>query len=65
MPENSKYKLCSNIEEIFNHIECKKLAPKKYSTKYEWVGKVMNWDLFKGLKFEHADYGICPNHTQS
>ena len=34
---------------MINHIisECSKLAKKKYKTKYDWVMKVVNWELCK------------------
>ena len=37
-----------------NHI-INKLAPKHYMTKYDWVEKVIHWELHKRLKFDHAD----------
>ena len=40
--------------ETINHIvsECSKLAQKEYKSRFDWVGKVMNWKLFKRLKFD-------------
>ena len=35
--------------------ECSKLAQKKYKSRYDWVGKVVHWELCKGLKFDPAD----------
>ena len=29
-------------------------AQKKYKTKHHWVGKVINWELCKKLKFDHT-----------
>ena len=28
---------------------------KKYKAKHAWVGKVIHWELYQGLKFDHAD----------
>ena len=35
--------------------ECNKLAPKEWKTRYEWVGKIIPWELYKKLKFDHTD----------
>ena len=32
--------------------ECGKLA-QEYKTRYDWVGKVIHWELCKKLKFYH------------
>ena len=39
---------------MVNHMisECSKLAPKDYKTRYDWVGKVIHWELCKRLKFD-------------
>ena len=31
-----------------------KLAQKKYKTRYDWMGKVIYWELCKRLKFEQV-----------
>ena len=55
--QNSKCKLCGERDETINHIisECSKLAQKEYKTKHDWVGKVIHWELYKKLKFYHAN----------
>ena len=42
---------------MINHVisECSKLAPKKYKTRHDWVGKVINWELYKKFKFDHTN----------
>ena len=35
-------------------IECSKLTQKECKTWHDWVGKVIDWELCKRLKFEHA-----------
>ena len=54
--QNSKSRLCRNIDETINHIirEYSKLAQKEYKTKYDCVGKLRRWDLCKKLKFDHS-----------
>ena len=41
---------------MINHTVCKcsKVAQKEYKTKYDWVGKVIHWDLGRRLKFDHS-----------
>ena len=55
--QNSKCRLCSDRDETINHIisECSKLAQKKYKAKHGWVGKVINWEMCKKFKFDHAN----------
>ena len=54
MQQNSKCRLCGKRNEMINHIinECSKLQQKK-SPVYDWVGKVIHWELCKKLKFDH------------
>ena len=42
--QNSKCRLCSDRDEMINHIinECFKLAQKEYKTIHDLVGKVIN-----------------------
>ena len=41
-------------DETVNQIsEYSKLAQKEYKTRYDWVGKVIYWELCKRLKFNH------------
>ena len=30
------------------------MQQREYKTRYDWVGKVINWDLCKKLNFEHT-----------
>ena len=34
-----------------------KIAPKEYTRRHDWVGKVIQWELCKKLKFDHANKG--------
>ena len=49
---NSKCRLCGDRDETINHIisVCSKLAQKEYKTRYEWVGKVIHWEMCKKFK---------------
>ena len=55
--QNSKCRLCSDRDETINHIisECNKLAQKEYKTRYDWVGKVIHWEMGKKFKFDHTN----------
>ena len=50
-------KLCGERDETINHIisECSKLAQKEYKTRHDWVGKVIHWELYKKLEFDHTN----------
>ena len=48
--------VCSDSDEMFNELmtsECSKLAQKKYKDWYNYVWKVIQWKLCKGLKYEY------------
>ena len=57
MQQNSKYRLCSDRDEMITHIisKCSKLAQKEYKTRHNWVGKVIYWELCKKFKFDHTN----------
>ena len=54
--QNSKCKLCGDRDETIYHIisECSKLAQKEYTTRDDWVGKVIYWEMCKKFKFGHT-----------
>ena len=56
--QNSKCRLCGDRDETINHIKSKsrKLAPKKYKTRQNWVGKVIYWELCKKLTSDHTKW---------
>ena len=64
--QNSKRRLCGDRDETINHIisESSKLAQKEYKTRYEWVSKVIHWEMFKKFKFDHTNkcYMHSPAH---
>ena len=49
-------RLCIDRSEMINHItsECSKLGQKDYKTWYDWMGKVIHWELCKKFRFEHT-----------
>ena len=55
--QNNKCRLCGDRDETINHIisECSKLAQKEYKTRYDWVGKVIHWEMCKKFKFDHTN----------
>ena len=49
-------RLCGDRNETVNHInEYSNLKQKEYKSRYEWVGKVILWELGKILDFDQAD----------
>ena len=54
--QNSKRRLCRDRDEIINHIisEYGKLK-QEYKARNDWVGKVINWEMCKKFKFDHAN----------
>ena len=57
MQQNSKCGQCGDRDETINHIisECRKLAQTEYKARHDWMGKVINWEMCKKLKFDHAN----------
>ena len=54
MQRNNKRKLFGDRDEAVSHIsECSKLAQKGYKTWHGRVRKVIYWELWKRLKFDH------------
>ena len=55
--QNSKCRLCGDIDETINHIirECSKLAQKEYKARRDWVGKLIYWKMCKKTRFDHAN----------
>ena len=51
--ENSRCKLCGDIDETITHIlsECGKLGQREYKTKCDWVGKVIHRELCRKFQF--------------
>ena len=62
-PQNSKCRLCGDRGETINHIisECSKLAQKEYKARHDWVGKVINREMCKKFKFDHANKWYMQN----
>ena len=54
---NNKCTLCDDKDETNNHIrrEFSKLVQKEYKTRYDWVGKVIHWEMCKKFKFDHRN----------
>ena len=52
---NSKCWLCRERIETINHInsECSQVAQKESKVRHDWWGKVIDWELYKRLKFDH------------
>ena len=55
--QNSKYRLCGDIDETINHIisECSKLVQKEYKTRHAWVGKVTHYEMCNKFKFDYTN----------
>ena len=65
MQQNNRCRLCGDREETIYHIiiECSKLVQKEYKTKHNWVGKVIDWELYKKFKFDHTNKWYMHNET--
>ena len=57
MQVNSKCRLCEVRDETVNHIisKCCKITQKEYMSRYDWVEKVIHWELCKRLRFDYTD----------
>ena len=66
-PQNRKSMLCSDRDETINYIISKysKLEQKEYKTRHNWVGKVINWELWKKLKFVIRTSVLCTTRNPS
>ena len=55
--QNKKCRLCGDRTETNNHMisECRKLEPKEYKIRYDWVVKVIRWELCKKFKFDRSN----------
>ena len=72
MQQNNKFRLCGDRDEVINHIisKCSYLEQKENKTKYDWVGKVIHWDLYNKLTFDqttnwymHKPESVLENET--
>ena len=47
---------------MINYIisERSKLAQKKHKARHDWVGKMIHWELYKKLKFDHTTKWYMP-----
>ena len=63
--QNCKCRLCSDRYETINHIisECSKLAQKEYKTRHDWIGKMIDWEMCKQFKFDHANKWYMHNQA--
>ena len=54
--QNSWCRLLDYRDETINHIisECSNFLQREYKTSYDWVGKVIPWELRKKFKFDHT-----------
>ena len=59
--QNSKCRLSGDRDETIDHIksECSKLAQKEYKARYDWVGKVIHWEMCKKFEFDHINKWVC------
>ena len=50
----SSWLVCTQLDSQFLGHEYSKLAQKEYNTRHEWLGKVVNEELSKRLKYDHT-----------
>ena len=49
--QQNRCKLFGDRDETIDHIsECSELTPREYKTRYNWVAKVIHWELCKKFK---------------
>ena len=62
-PQNSKCRLCGDIDETINHIisQGSKLAKKKFKTRHDTLGKGIPWELCKKSNFDHKNKWLIHN----
>ena len=55
--QNNKCRPCGDRDETINQMisEWSKLAPRGYKARYDWVGKVIHWEMCKKFKFDHTN----------
>ena len=41
--------------------ECSKLAQKEYKTRYDWVGKMIHWEMCKKFEFDPTNKWVMHN----
>ena len=55
--QNCKCRQCGDRDETINHMirECCNLTRKEYKPRYDWVGKVIHWEMCKKFIFDHTN----------
>ena len=54
--QNRKCTLYIDRDKTINHIsKCSKLVRKDYKTGHDWLSKMIHWELYKKLKFDHTN----------
>ena len=55
--QNSRCRLWGDRDGTINHSisVCSKLVQKEFKTRFDWVGKVIQWELCKKFEFDHAN----------
>ena len=63
--ENNKCRPHGDWDKVVNNIEseCIGLVQKEYENRYDWLGKVIHWELCKRLKFDLSDKSTQENET--
>ena len=66
LQKNNKWRLCCDNGKINYHIIsiCCKLSEKEYKNPFEWVKKIIHWELSQRLQFNHADK-CCTHKPES
>ena len=58
--DTQQRRLREDKNEMVNHkiYGCSKLVQKEYTTRHDWVGKVIHWKLCKKLKLDHTTSSV-------
>ena len=53
--QNSKFRLCGDRDEMINHIISECLAQRENKARYDWIGKVIPWEMCRKIQFDHTN----------
>ena len=60
--KNSKYKLYSDRDETITHIISEYSKPAQdFKNRFDWVWKIIHWELYKKRKFKHINKSFMHN----
>ena len=70
--EQTKCRMCSRADDKINNnvIECPKIAQREYKRRYDWIGRRIHWEIYRGngihVKskwYEHQPEAVIENYS--